>query len=254
MGKCPNKLRTVPKRGVIMKILAVNGSPRGKRGNTHVMVDAFLNGAEEAGAEVEQIMLSKLKIKNCKGCFWCWIKTPGNCVIKDDMAPILEKLKAADVLVFATPLYVDNVTGLMKNFMDRILPLGEPYLVKDEKGECRHPARYVKTPKIAVISNCGFPEQSQFQVLHLLFSRIARNLHSEVIAEIYRGEGELLKQTGPEILPVIDKYRNVLKRAGREVAEGLKLSPRTIADLNEPLVPFEDYISTANKFFANRLN
>jgi multimeric flavodoxin WrbA len=242
------------RRSIFMKILAVNGSPRGKRGNTHIMVEAFLEGAEEAGADVEQVLLSKKAIRNCKGCFWCWLKTPGKCVIKDDMEPILEKLKEADLLVFATPLYVDNVTGLMKNFMDRILPLGEPYQVKDEKGECRHPARYVKTPKIGVISNCGFPEQSQFQVLRLLFSRIARNLHSEILFEIYRGEGELLKQTAPEIKAVVDKYKDVLKAAGREAAEGSKLSQKTIDKLNEPLVPFEEYITTANRFFRGRLD
>ncbi|MFA6637036.1 MAG: flavodoxin family protein [Candidatus Omnitrophota bacterium] len=237
-----------------MKILVINGSPRGKRGNTYIMAEAFLQGAGEVGATVEQILLSKKTIKNCKGCFWCWLKTPGKCVIKDDMDPILEKLKEADLLVFATPLYVDNVTGLMKNFMDRILPLGEPYQVKDEKGECRHPARYVKTPKIGVISNCGFPEQSQFQVLHLLFSRIARNLHSEVALEIYRGEGELLKQTTPEIKAVVDKYKDVLRIAGREAAQFSKLSQKTIDKLNEPLVPFEEYITTANNFFSGRLD
>ena len=236
-----------------MKIVAVNGSPRGKRGNTHIMTEAFLEGAGEAGAEIERIFLSKTKIKNCKGCFWCWIKTLGKCVIKDDMEPILEQLKAADILVFATPLYVDNVTGLMKNFMDRILPLGNPHLVKDEKGECRHPARYTKTPKIVAISNCGFPEKSQFQVLHLLFSRIARNLHSEVIAEIYRGEGELLKQSGPKITPAIDKYKAVLRKAGREVVESSKLSDETKKEIDEPLVPFDEYITTANKFFDTKL-
>jgi multimeric flavodoxin WrbA len=237
-----------------MRILAVNGSPRGRRGNTYIMVEAFLEGAEEACAEVEHILLSKKTIKNCKGCFWCWIKTPGKCVIKDEMEPILEKLKQADVLVFATPLYVDNVTGLMKNFMDRILPLGEPYQVKDEKGECRHPARYVKTPKIGVISNSGFPEQSQFQVLRLLFRRIARNLHSEVAFEIYRGQGELLKQSGDRIKPVVDKYKDVLRKAGGEVTRFLKLSEETTKKLNEPLIPFDEYINTANEFFRGRLS
>jgi multimeric flavodoxin WrbA len=237
-----------------MKILAINGSPRGKRGNTHIMVEAFLQGAQEAGAEVEEVMLSKKTIRNCKGCFWCWLKTPGECVIKDDMEPLLRKVEQADLLIFATPLYVDNVTGLMKNFMDRILPLGEPYQVKDEKGECRHPVRYVKTQKIGVMSNCGFPEQSQFQVLHLLFSRVARNMHSEVVFEIYRGEGELLRQTTSDIKEVVDKYKDVLKIAGREVARSSKLSQKTMDELNKPLVPFEEYITTANEFFATRLN
>ena len=232
-----------------MKIIAFNGSPRGKRGNTYIMVEAFLKGAEEAGAQVEQVLLAEKKISNCRGCFRCWVKTPGRCVIDDDMKLLLEQLLATDIIVFATPLYVDNVTGLMKNFMDRILPLGDPHLVKDEKGECRHPARHGKTPKIAVISNCGFPEQSHFQVLQLLFKRVARNMHSEVIAEIYRGEGELLKQTDPQLGPIIDNYKDVLRKAGREVVELSRLSDQTIEELEKPLVPYDKYITTANEFF-----
>ena len=162
---------------------------------------------------------------------------------------LLEQLRSTDIIVFATPLYVDNVTGLMKNFMDRILPLGEPYLVKDEKGECRHPARHGKTPKIAVISNCGFPEQSHFQVLQLLFKRVARNMNSEVIAEIYRGAGELLKQSDPQLVPIIDNYKDVLRKAGREVVEQSRLSDETIEELKKPLLPYDKYITTANEFF-----
>lgn len=233
-----------------MKITVFNGSPRGKRGNTFIMADEFLKGAEEAGAQVEQVLLDKKNISNCKGCFRCWVKTPGKCFMDDDMTPLLEKITLTDVIVFASPLYVDNVTGLMKNFMDRILPLGEPYQVKDEKGECRHPARHGKTPKIAVISNCGFPELSHFQVLELLFRRIARNMHTEVIAEIYRGEGELLKQqANPKLKPFIDKYKDALRQAGREVVEQSRLSDQTIEDLRKPLVPYDQYINTANNFF-----
>jgi len=232
-----------------MKIIAFNGSPRGKRGNTYIMVEEFLKGAEEAGAQVEQVLLVEKKISNCRGCFRCWVKTPGECVIDDDMKLLLERIMVIDVIVFATPLYVDNVTGIMKNFMDRILPLGDPHLVKDEKGECRHPARHGKTPKIAVISNCGFPEQSQFQVLQLLFKRVARNMHSEVIAEIYRGEGELLKQSDPKLNPILDNYKDVLRKAGREVVERSGLSDQTIEELKKPIVPYDEYITTANEFF-----
>jgi len=232
-----------------MKITAFNGSPRGKKGNTYIMTEEFLKGASEAGAQVEQVLLAEKKINHCMGCFRCWVKTPGSCFINDDMKPLLKKLIATDVIVFATPLYVDNVTGLMKNFMDRIIPMGDPHIVKDEKGESRHPSRHEKTAKIVVISNCGFPEESHFQVLELLFKRVARNMHSEVIAEIYRGEGELLKQTGPELKPIIDKYKSVLRKAGREIVELSGLSGETIEELKKPLVPHDKYVATANKFF-----
>ena len=181
----------VEKKELAVKITIFNGSPRAENGNTHVMVEAFMKGAIQAGAEVENVFLSKKEINHCRGCFSCWLKTPGKCVINDDMAELLEKFVKSDVVVFATPLYVDNVTGIMKNFMDRIIPAGDPHFEKDRGGECVHVIRSEKIPKLVVISNSGFPEQSHFQVLKLLFKRIARNMRTEVIGEIYRGGGAI---------------------------------------------------------------
>jgi multimeric flavodoxin WrbA len=237
-----------------MKIVVFNGSPRMEKGNTHVMVEAFLEGAASAGAEVENVFLFRKKIRPCLGCFDCWLKTPGKCMQKDDMEGLLSLFRDADLIVFATPLYVDNVTGIMKTFMDRIIPLIEPYFEKDPQGEYRHRKRYQKIPKIAVISNCGFAEQSHFQVLNLLFKRVARNMQSELVAEIYRGAGELLKLDMPMLKPLIDAYRDVLKKAGREVAADGKLSDDTKAELDKPIVPHDMYMDGANKYWDKLLS
>ena len=121
-----------------MKITIFNGSPRTEHGNTHIMVSEFMKGAEQAGAEVENIFLAKMKISPCMGCFGCLLKKPGKCVIIDDMSELLEKFVHSDIVVFATPLYVDNVTGIMKNFMDRLIPIADPHFEKDNGGECVH--------------------------------------------------------------------------------------------------------------------
>lgn len=237
-----------------MRIVVFNGSPRMEKGNTHVMVEAFLEGARSAGAGVENVFLFKKKIRQCLGCFDCWLKTPGKCIQKDDMEELLTLWMKADLVVFATPLYVDNVTGIMKTFMDRIIPLTEPYFEKDPQGEYRHRKRYQKIPKIAVISNCGFAEQSHFQVLSLLFKRVARNMQSELVAEIYRGAGELLKLDMPMLKPLIDAYREVLKKAGREIATAGKLSDDTKAELDKPIVPHDMYMEGANKYWDKLLS
>ena len=230
-----------------MKITAFNGSPRGNNGNTHIMVEEFLSGAKEGGAEVENIFLAKKEIKHCLGCFKCWTKTPGKCIIKDDMEELMSKFISADIVVFATPLYVDNVTGIMKNFMDRLVPLADPHFEKDKDGECQHLKRFEKGPAgIVAISNCGFPEQSHFQVLKLLFKRIARNMGAEFIAGIYRGGGELLRDPPLILKPLVWKYKRLLRKAGREVVENLKLSGKTSAQLDEPIIPDDQYIKGAN--------
>ena len=201
-----------------MKLTVFNGSPKGKRGNTYVMVEAFLEGFREAGGEGEHVLLVEKKIKPCTACGTCWVKTPGECVQDDDMEALVPKILDSDILCFATPLYVDNVTGMMKDFMDRLIVIGDPHWEMDENGECRHTRRHPKPSKIMAIANCGYPEQSHFQVLRLLFRRIARNFHSEVIAEIYRGAGQILQVDHLMLKPLIWKYKKLLEKAGKDTA------------------------------------
>ncbi|MDD4857295.1 MAG: flavodoxin family protein [Candidatus Krumholzibacteria bacterium] len=235
-----------------MRITAFNGSPKAERGNTNVMVEAFLAGAREAGAEIENVFLSRKKIGPCKACNACWMKTPGRCAQRDDMDELLEKFAASDVVVFATPVYVDNVTGLMKNFMDRLIPIADAHWEKDENGECRHVRRHDKPAKIAVISNCGFPQQSHFQVLRLLFRRLSRNIHAEVIAEIYREAGALLSAPAPDLQSLVSNYREVLRKAGREVVEHSRLSAATAAELERPLLPSGNFVDEYMKLVNQR--
>ncbi|MFX0097370.1 MAG: flavodoxin family protein [Candidatus Hodarchaeota archaeon] len=229
-----------------MRITVFNGSSRGEKGNTHIMVEEFLKGAREAGAETENIILVEKSIKHCLACFTCWMKTPGKCVTRDDMEGLLQKFMDSDIVVYATPVYVDNVSGLMKNFTDRHLPIIDPYFEKDEAGEYRHRRRYDKYPKIAVISNCAYPEQSHFQVIRLLFKRIARNIYSEVVGEIYRGGGQILRSRIPTLQPLIEAYKESLRMAGKELAENLKLSKETIEKLESPMMPHDLYIKLLN--------
>lgn len=229
-----------------MKITVFNGSPRGKRGNTHIMVKEFSKGVKEAGGVIENIFLIKKEIKPCLGCFDCWFKTPGKCIIEDDMDELLSKLLSSDIVVFATPIYIDNLTGIMKNFMDRLISIIDPHFERDEIGECRHTKRFKKYPKFVVISNCGYPEQSHFQVLNMLFKRAARNMHSEVIAEIYRGGGWLLK-TSLLTESFILKYKKLLREAGKEIVKNLSLSKKTISELKKPIISVDEFIEFANK-------
>lgn len=230
-----------------MKIIAINGSPKGKSSNTDILVKEFCKGAEEAGAAVEHVYLIEKEIKNCHGCFNCWTKTPGKCIINDDMKEIRKKLLNKDIIIFATPLYVDNVTGIMKTFIDRGIAGGNPYFERDENGEIRHQTNRDKHPKYVVISNCGFPEQSHFEPISFLFKRMARNAHTEVIAEIYRGEGPLLTVRSPDLQPILEKYKRYLRKAGKEVVQNNCISNDTQNELYRPLLPFDLYLEQATK-------
>ncbi|MDD4497391.1 MAG: flavodoxin family protein [Methanosarcinaceae archaeon] len=230
-----------------MKIVAFNGSPRGTGGNTHVMVEEFLKGAEKAGAETENILLTKKEIKHCQGCFGCWLKTPGKCVLDDDLEVLRAKFLESDIVVFATPLYLSNFTGLMKNFLDRLyLPFLDPHIKMDEKGETAHPLRYAKFPKYVFISNCGFAEQTQFELLSRLFREIVES-DDEILAEIYRGEGGLLTVKEEAFQPILSNYKELLRKAGKEIVENRKLSEETASELEKPLIPYDMFLKISNK-------
>ena len=99
------------------KILLLSASPR-KGGNSDLLCDQFIRGAGEAGNQVEKIFLRDRKINYCTGCGACR-KNGGKCVQKDDMAEVLDKMIAADVIVMATPVYFYTMNAQMKTLIDR---------------------------------------------------------------------------------------------------------------------------------------
>ena len=100
------------------KILILSGSPR-KGGNSETLCARFAKGAQEAGHTVELIRLHTKKLGFCTACYAC--KKTGVCVQKDDMAGILEKMGAADVIVLSTPVYFYQMTAQMKTLIDRTM-------------------------------------------------------------------------------------------------------------------------------------
>jgi multimeric flavodoxin WrbA len=100
-----------------MKVLAFVGSPR-KGGNTDVVVGEILKAAEAKGADTETVYLNDLSYRGCQACMACKTKTE-TCVQKDDMAPYLDKIQEADAVVIGSPVYMAQVSGQTKTFIDR---------------------------------------------------------------------------------------------------------------------------------------
>lgn len=100
-----------------MKFVAINGSPRGERGNTAILLDKVVEGVKAAGGTVEMVQLSKMKISPCIACDACH-KT-GVCSIRDDFEPLKEKLLTCDGFILASPNYIMSVSAQMKALFDR---------------------------------------------------------------------------------------------------------------------------------------
>lgn len=101
-------------------VLVISTSPR-KGGNSESLALEFAKGAEEAGNKVETVFFREKNIGFCKGCLAC-TKT-NRCVIRDDAAELVEKMLAADVIAFATPIYYYEMSGQMKTLLDRGNPM-----------------------------------------------------------------------------------------------------------------------------------
>ena len=214
-----------------MKIVAFNSSPRdNETSKTELILQKFLEGARKGGASTETIYLRQYKIHDCLGCFSCWLKDLGRCVQKDDMSEqLFERYLEADIAVLATPVYHMTMNGRMKTFIERTMPMVDP--LKMNQGEA-HPYRVEKVPKVAVVSVCGFWEQSMFQALSLTMRLIVGD---DLVAEIYRNSSEAL--TVPELKSQVDKVLAATAQAGEELVRDGKVKEETLAAVTQDLAP-----------------
>jgi multimeric flavodoxin WrbA len=105
-----------------MKIFGINGSPR-KGWNTHLLVKEVLKGASEKGAETELINLYDLNFRGCISCLGCKVKGSskiGRCVIKDGLSPVLDKLHNSDGFIIGSPIYINEVTAVVRALFERL--------------------------------------------------------------------------------------------------------------------------------------
>ena len=235
-----------------MKILAINGSPKMGEGNTAQILKPFLEGMKETGAEVELFYTKKLKVNPCEGDFACWFRTPGKCIHKDDMEMLLPKLAKADIWVFATPVYFDGISAALKNFIERMLPLTEPFF-ELRNGHCRHPMRAgTKRGKIVLVSNCGFWEMDNFDPLIVHIKTICKNADREFAGALLRPHGTGIKQMLKRSRSVNDIF-NAANEAGRQLVADGQMSSETLKAVCRELVPLEQYKQRANLLFQQLL-
>lgn len=219
-----------------MRILAINGSPKGERSNTWRLTSAFLQGiaAQEENAHgqapaIETLSVAALDIKPCRGCFSCWSKTPGKCCIRDDMQGVIEKILWADVIIWSFPLYYFGLPGPLKNLIDRQLPMSLPFMSAEaENGG--HPSRYDMSGKrTVVISTCGFyTAKGNYGGVTDLFDRLCGK---GGYTALFCGQGELFRVK--ELAERTDEYLFWVRKAGEEFTrDGIREETRSKLDQN----------------------
>lgn len=233
-----------------MNILIINGSPKGSRSNSLKLTNAFVQGIinkrKEAGkqTDVEQIDVCKLHIEPCRGCFACWKATPGKCCISDDMAAVQQKILWADLILYSFPLYYFNIPGVMKNLVDRQLPMVLPFMSErtDGVGSGSHDSRYDMSGKrYVLISTCGFySAKGNYDSVRSMFDHICGKDNYETV---FCGQGELFSVK--ELASRTGIYLKTVEQAGAEYAEG-RIEAETKQKLQELLFPKEMFEKMAD--------
>jgi len=227
-----------------MNILVINGSPKGGRSNTLRLTNAFIDGINTAGDHIiETINVAGKNIKPCLGCFCCWEKTPGKCVIADDMGDILVQFNKAELVIWSFPLYCFGMPSQTKAFTDRMaMPNNLPDIVIKDDGSARHLSRVdLQNQRHVLISTCGFfTVQNNYEALLKQFEIMFGGRFAKILCP----QGELFRI--PQVSGRTDEYLSCVKKAGEEYIRTGAVSAVTQNELSEPLFPPEQFVEMAN--------
>ncbi len=229
-----------------MKITVFNGSPRGRDSNTNIIAQSLLEGAQEAGADCLHVYLVEKNIRHCRGCFSCWSVTPGVCVLQDDMKHLMDLFTESDFVCLGTPVYGMLMTGLLKNFTDRLLPLATPHIRKADDGAFYHNGRVRRFPGLIVVANSGFPGQHNFEMLKSYYKP------QNPVLEIYRNCGEILSHlelAGSEVAKQVKVFLSAVKQAGRQIVTHGKVTQNVVELINNEIISDEEYMNRVNRMW-----
>jgi NAD(P)H-dependent FMN reductase len=165
--------------GTQITVLGFVGSPR-RGGNTHILVDEVLRGAQEAGAAVDKVDLTCLEIAPCRGCDTCQ-ETDAFCVHDDDFQSLWEQMKSADAWVLGTPIYWGGPTAQFKAFVDR--------WYAPEKELIAMPDKHI----ILVLPLADEGEQAQITVdmMTVALEWISKTLNEVIVAPGVQARGDI---------------------------------------------------------------
>lgn len=230
-----------------MKILILNGSPKGEHADTMHITRAFVRGMNsETAAEttvkntVKTIHVIDSHIEYCKGCLNC-MRNGGHCGINDDMHGILDELLSSDVVIFSFPLHCYGIPAPLAALVSRTLPLSS-LAVQKEGGRWRHVGRAdVSGLRCVMICGCGFPGSGNF------FNPVC-----EQFKLLFPGRNTII--TVPQspmfssdaALPVTEPRLKLVEEAGRQFAESGKIDSALLASVCSPMIPEEVYASIVN--------
>ncbi|HOT45860.1 MAG TPA: NAD(P)H-dependent oxidoreductase [Spirochaetota bacterium] len=161
-----------------MNIVILNGNPDPKQKDPDRYINALGADLSAKGHSFQSFQLRDMEIRQCSGCWSCWIKTPGLCAQRDDMPLIYKAVMAADLVIFSSPVIMGFMSALLKRANERFIPLIHPYIALVE-GECHHRGRYDRYPGIGILLHRGpDTDDEDIAIITDTYRRVAINFRT----------------------------------------------------------------------------
>jgi hypothetical protein len=179
-----------------MKAVILNGSENGDAAldGVHKIIVDELTGV---GWEVDPLILHEMEIRHCVGCFGCWVKTPGVCVINDAGRDVARAVIQSDLVIYLTPVTFGGYSSQLKKALDRSICLVTPFFTKVD-GEIHHEPRYERYPRIMGVGVLPQADEESERIFTTLVGRNAINAHTPAhvggVILSSQGAGEIRKE------------------------------------------------------------
>ncbi len=189
-----------------MKAVILDGSRRGDDGLAAAR-QALAAELHDLGWQVRPFTLCELEIHHCLGCFGCWVQTPGECIIINDVAQeIAREAITSQLLVYLSPVTFGGYSSELKKAVDRLICLVSPFFALVE-GEVHHKKRYDRYPSLVGLGLVEDDDGESGQIFGQLISRNALNLHAPAHAAGVirrRQEGEEVQAVVRDLLQAVE--------------------------------------------------
>lgn len=228
------------------KVFAINGSPTMEKGDTNLVLTAFIEGMKIEGADVDLHYTSRLDLKPCScGQMYCWYQNPGECCVMDEMQLLYPKLRTSDILVLATPVYIP-LPGRMQDFINRLCPMIKPQLEFREERTRAELHDSFKIKKIVLISVGGWWEIENFDTVVRIVRDFSETAGVEFPGAILRPHSFLMHDKAG-ITNAGKVVLEEVRKAGCQLIEDGCIDPKTLAAISRPLVSEAELRERYNK-------